>query len=120
MDPVLIILRGNAATGKTSVASKLQEQLGASNVMLVQPDISDKENDNSLMIKKLVEYGKKHFHYVILEGVLPSEMYKSTLNDLVNEFGTQQLVYYFSDSFERTLEYNKQKNQPHDIDKLKS
>ncbi|CAI2559145.1 hypothetical protein AKUH1B302M_01590 [Apilactobacillus kunkeei] len=45
MDPVLIVLRGNAVTGKTSVASALQERLGTTNVMLVQQDITEKHID---------------------------------------------------------------------------
>ncbi|CAI2616523.1 hypothetical protein AKUA2103_01570 [Apilactobacillus kunkeei] len=60
MDPVLIVLRGNAVTGKTSVASALQERLGTTNVMLVQQDITEKHIDTQiLMIQKLVNYGKK-------------------------------------------------------------
>ena len=42
------------------------------------------------------------------------------LNGLIEDFGSQQLVYYFNDSFEQTVKYNEQKIQPHDIDKLKS
>ncbi|KPN80539.1 hypothetical protein RZ56_00720 [Apilactobacillus kunkeei] len=121
MDPVLIVLRGNAATGKTSVASSLQEKLGTTNVMLVQQDINEEHNATQIeMIKKLVNYGKKHFHYVILDGILPKDAYGEILQELIEDFGSQQLVYYFSDSFKQTLKYNEQKIQPHDVDKLKS
>lgn len=121
MDPVLIVLRGNAATGKTSVALSLQERLGTTNVMLVQQDITEEHADTQIqMIQKLVNYGKKHFHYVILDGVLPMDVYGEMLNELIEDFGSQQLVYYFNDSFEQTVKYNEQKIQPHDIDKLKS
>ncbi|WP_220729996.1 hypothetical protein [Apilactobacillus zhangqiuensis] len=121
MDPVLIVLRGNAATGKTSVASSLQEKLGTTNVMLVQQDINEEHNATQIeMIKKLVNYGKKHFHYVILDGILPKDAYGEMIQELIEDFGSQQLVYYFSDSFKQTLKYNEQKIQPHDVDKLKS
>ncbi|ALJ31067.1 hypothetical protein DY042_05500 [Apilactobacillus kunkeei] len=121
MDPVLIVLRGNAVTGKTSVASSLQERLGTTDVMLVQQDISEEHVDMQIqMIQKLVNYGKKHFHYVILDGVLPKDSYGEMLHELIEDFGRQQLVYYFNDSFEQTVKYNEQKIQPHDIDKLKS
>ena len=121
MDPVLIVLRGNAATGKTSVASSLQEKLGTTDVMLVQQDITEEHNDAQIqMIEKLVNYGRKHFHYVIIDGILPKKFYGEMLKGLIEEFGSQQLVYYFNDSFEQTMKYNEQKNQPHDIDKLKS
>ncbi|MCT6859251.1 MAG: hypothetical protein M3Z82_08305 [Apilactobacillus sp.] len=121
MDPVLIVLRGNAATGKTSVASSLQKRLGTTNVILVQQDITEEHTDTQTqVIQKLVNYGKKHFHYVILDGVLPKKTYGKMLQELIDDFGSQQLVYYFNDSFEQTLEYNEQKIQPHDIDKLKS
>lgn len=121
MDPVLIVLRGNAVTGKTSVASSLQEKLEATNVMMIQQDISEEYNDSQIeMIKELVNYGKKHFHYVILDGVLPKDAYGEMLYELIEGFGSQQLVYYFNDSFKQTLKYNEQKNQPHDIHKLKS
>ena len=121
MDPVLIVLRGNAVTGKTSVASSLQERLGTTDVMLVQQDISEEHVDMQIqMIQKLVNYGKKHFHYVILDGVLPKDSYGEILHELIEDFGSQQLVYYFNDSFEQTVKYNEQKIQPHDIDKLKS
>ncbi|WKN29372.1 hypothetical protein MUB42_02910 [Apilactobacillus kunkeei] len=121
MDPVLIVLRGNAATGKTSVASFIQEKLGTTNVMLVQQDITEEHNATKIeMIKKLVNYGKKHFHYVILDGILPKDTYGEILQELIEDFGSQQLVYYFNDSFKQTLKYNEQKIQPHDGDKLKS
>ncbi len=121
MDPVLIVLRGNAATGKTSVASSLQEKLGTTNVMLVQQDITEEHNATQIkMIKKLVNYGKKHFHYVILDGILPKDAYGEMIQELIEDFGSQQLVYYFSDSFKQTLKYNEQKIQPHDVDKLKA
>ena len=121
MDPVLIVLRGNAATGKTSVASSLQERLGTTDVMLVQQDITEEHADTQIqMIQKLINYGKKHFHYVILDGVLSKDTYGEMLNGLIEDFGSQQLVYYFNDSFEQTVKYNEQKIQPHDIDKLKS
>ncbi|KOY79628.1 kinase [Apilactobacillus kunkeei] len=121
MDPVLIVLRGNAVTGKTSVASSLQERLGTTDIMLVQQDITEEHVDTQIqMVQKLVNYGKKHFHYVILDGVLPKDSYGEMLNELIEDFGSQQLVYYFNDSFEQTVKYNEQKIQPHDIVKLKS
>ncbi|TMT00704.1 hypothetical protein FD690_04365 [Apilactobacillus kunkeei] len=121
MDPVLIVLRGNAVTGKTSVASALQERLGTTKVMLVQQDITEKHTDTQIpMIQKLVNYGKKHFHYVILDGVLSKEVYGEMLHSFIEDFGSHQLVYYFNDSFEQTLKHNEQKIQPHDITKLKS
>ncbi|MBC6388562.1 hypothetical protein ERK14_03155 [Lactobacillus kunkeei] len=108
-------------TGKTSVASALQERLGTTNVMLVQQDITEKHIDTQiLMIQKLVNYGKKHFHYVILDGVLSKEVYGEMLHSFIEDFGSHQLVYYFNDSFEQTLKHNEQKIQPHDITKLKS
>ncbi|CAI2559229.1 hypothetical protein AKUH1B302M_01600 [Apilactobacillus kunkeei] len=72
------------------------------------------------MIQKLVNYGKKHFHYVILDGILPKKVYGEMLHSFIEDFGSHQLVYYFNDSFEQTLKHNEQKIQPHDITKLKS
>ncbi|CAI2557794.1 hypothetical protein AKUH4B507X_01560 [Apilactobacillus kunkeei] len=72
MDPVLIVLRGNAVTGKTSVASALQERLGTTNVMLVQQDITEKHIDTQIpMIQKLVNYGKNTSIMLFWMGFCP-------------------------------------------------
>ena len=81
---ILIILRGNSGSGKTSVAKKLQEKLG-SETMLISQDVvrremlHTKDGPHSQVIPflmHLLQYASQHENYVILEGILNATCYR--------------------------------------------
>ena len=66
--PVLIIIRGNSASGKTTIAKRLQQKFGR-NTMLISQDVvrremlkvKDGESTEALpLMQVLLAYGKKH------------------------------------------------------------
>lgn len=108
----LIILRGNSASGKTTVAKELQKKFG-SNTMLISQDairreilnVHDGENNPALpLLQELLKYGSKHCELVILEGILHSQWYKPLFELAVELYGTEVHAYYFDVPFEETVQ----------------
>lgn len=77
----LIILRGNSGSGKTTVSKMLQEKFGR-NTMLISHDmvrmqiLHAKDVEALPLIMQLLKYGRQNSDVTILEGILPTEVYK--------------------------------------------
>lgn len=80
----IIIIRGNAASGKSSLAQALQEELG-DNTLLLSQDLlrrtmlhahDGRETPTIDLLLHLIAYGHKHCHITILEGILRSDWYQ--------------------------------------------
>ncbi|SFH68345.1 hypothetical protein [Pisciglobus halotolerans] len=78
MESTFIIIRGNAASRKTTAAKLLHERLGGGNALLISQDVvrremlgvkDTKENLAINLIKNIAIYGKGCCLYVILEGI---------------------------------------------------
>lgn len=76
--PTIIIIRGNAASGKTSLAYALQEELGE-NTLLLSQDLLRRtmlhahdgfDTPTISLLLNLLDYGHDNCHTVILEGIL--------------------------------------------------
>jgi len=111
MDSRLIIIRGNSASGKTTVAKILQHELGYG-TMLVPQDVLRREilrvkdgsdNPSIQLIYDTVMYGNKIGYDVILEGILANKHYGKMLHELIRDFEGSTFAYYFDISFEETL-----------------
>ena len=107
----LIILRGNSGSGKSSVAKALQRKIG-SNTLLVSQDIvrremllarDGKDNVALPLLITLLQYGKSHCDYVILEGILNADWYKPLFEIAVKIFEKRIFAYYYDIPFEETL-----------------
>jgi predicted kinase len=106
----LIILRGNSASGKSSVAHELQIQLGYGTALIEQDYIRRKllrERDrpnqpNIELIALNVLYSLEHCDVVILEGILSNDHYSHMLAGLLSKH-PDHYVYYFDISLEETL-----------------
>ena len=107
----LIIIRGNSGSGKTTVAKRVQHELGKG-TMLVPQDILRREivwvrdgadNPSIELIKRTVLYGKEIGYDVILEGILAKKFHDSMINELIEEFAGNVRAYYFDLSFDETL-----------------
>ncbi len=111
MTSKLIIIRGNSGSGKTTVAKRVQHELGKG-TMLVPQDILRREivwvrdgadNPSIELIKRTVLYGKEIGYDVILEGILAKKFHDSMINELIEEFAGNVRAYYFDLSFDETL-----------------
>jgi guanylate kinase len=116
----LIVLRGNSGSGKTTIARRLKEELFY-NVMVIGWDTLridifnrfDYINRNKYIfdtLSSLSEYGRKNNFTVIIEGIYPSNQYKSVLTEICKNF-PESHFYYFDISFEETLRRHNTKNQ---------
>ena len=110
MEPRLIIIRGNSASGKTTIAKRLQYELGRP-TMLVSQDVIRREvlrvkdfpgNPSIQLIHDMVLFGRNVGYDVILEGILATKNYGDMLKKLVQTYGDNVYAYYFDLSFEET------------------
>ena len=116
MTQTLIIIRGNSVSGKTTIAKKLQRELGEK-TMLIQQDVVRREilnvrdtsgNPAMKLIENLALYGKFIDYNVIVEGILSTRKYGEMLQRVVAQFD-RVFVYYFDIPFEETLRRHKTK-----------
>jgi predicted kinase len=110
-DTSLIVLRGNAAVGKSTTARELRERLGK-RVGWIEHDAvrhsvpeAWETADSPMLVELLaqqVRYILDHGGSVILEGRLRAWRYAGMLRMLGDEHRGQSLYYYFDTSFEET------------------
>lgn len=113
----MIILRGNSGSGKTTVADRLQKELGRGTLVISQDVIrremlwvKDGVNTEAIsLLINLILYGKRNCKYVILEGILNAVWYKELFETIVSEFGSHIYAYYYDLPFEETLQRHKTK-----------
>ncbi|ERG66786.1 hypothetical protein M467_05780 [Exiguobacterium chiriqhucha RW-2] len=117
MKPILVILRGNSGSGKTTIAKQIQKNFGPE-TMLVSQDVirrgilhtRDKDNNLSIeLIERISLYGMEHCPIVILEGILIKERYGKMILNLIDAFNGNALVYYFDLSLEETFKRHRTK-----------
>ncbi|EOP40264.1 kinase [Bacillus cereus] len=111
MKSTLIILRGNSASGKTTIAKELQEHFGHG-TLLVSQDVVRREmlkvhdtlgNLSHDLIFEITKYGKGKCEFVILEGILNSRRYGDMLKELIHYFDGNAYIYYFDLSLDETI-----------------
>lgn len=90
----LIILRGNSASGKTTIAKQLQEHFGQG-TLLVSQDVIRRDmlrvhdtigNLSHDLLFEITKYGKGKCEFVILEGILNNRRYGDMLKELIHFF----------------------------------
>lgn len=123
MPSKLIIIRGNSGSGKTTVAKRLQKELGKG-TMLVPQDVLRREivwvrdgadNPSIELIKRTVLYAKEIGYDVILEGILAKKFYRTMIEELIEEFANNVLLYHFDLTFEETVRRHATKPNAHDF-----
>ncbi len=123
MQQQLIVLRGNSGSGKTTVAKRLQIELGPT-TMLVSQDVVRREilgvkdfpgNPAVQLLYEIVMYGKSIGYSVILEGILSNNIYREMLVRLIAEFDEKTQVYYFDIPFEETIKRHATKANRNDF-----
>jgi predicted kinase len=107
----LVVLRGNAGSGKSSTARELCRRLGRG-VAWVEQDylrrIILREHDvpgglNIGLIDQTVRYALDNGYDVILEGILAAARYEPMLAGLARDHAGPTSHYYFDISLEETL-----------------
>lgn len=119
----LIIIRGNSGSGKSTIARKLQKQLGEGTMLISQDDVrikilsvEDKKDNPAIeLIYKLAMYGDEINANVIIEGILSNKKYSAMLHRLLNDFSGRSYVYYLDIPFEETLKRHASRSKKNDF-----
>lgn len=109
--PHLIVLRGNAASGKSTVAAALQRALGPGTanigqdhfrrVILREHDVPG--GDNIGLIAHTVRFCAGIGNNVILEGILVAKHYRDMLRQILTEHHGPTHVFYLDVPLDETL-----------------
>lgn len=107
----LILIRGNSASGKTSLANALQAKLGENTLLLSQDKLRREmllahdgfDTPTIPLLKSLLSYGIKNCDYIILEGILKSDWYAPIWEFISQQNQLQVFAYYYDIPFEETL-----------------
>lgn len=107
----LIVLRGNSATGKSTLAAALRRALGPSTanigqdhfrrVVLGEHDVPDA--DNIGLIAHTIRYCASIGNNVIVEGIFVAAHYRDMLCEVIDAHDGPTHVFYLDASFEETL-----------------
>ncbi|MCT1591506.1 AAA family ATPase [Kocuria palustris] len=110
--PALVILRGNSASGKSTIARKVQHDLPRGRIAVIGQDpvrreVLWEENDNPVSTIALTEVMVLHClsrgRTVILEGIFKVARYGQTFQRLLTGHDGPALVYYLDVSLAETL-----------------
>lgn len=124
---MLIVLRGNSGSGKTSTAKLLREAAllndSQRKIALIEQDyirrtiLKEKESegtDNIDLIFETVAFALEREYVVVLEGILFSKRYKDMLTKL-RGLSVSNYFYYFDISLTETLNRHAQKSNAHEF-----
>jgi ABC-type glutathione transport system ATPase component len=124
---MLIVIRGNSGSGKSTTAKLLRdvaiERGSKRKIALVEQDylrrivLKEKETEgtnNIDLIFQTVTFALQHDYDVILEGIFYSERYRPMLQELFDAEPSHYL-YYFDVSLEETLKRHTLKPDAHEF-----
>ncbi|MFD0561775.1 AAA family ATPase [Kitasatospora saccharophila] len=116
----MVILRGNSASGKSSIAAGLREAFGRG-LAIVGQDVLRRvvlrEHDrhggaNIGLIDTTARYALDAGYHVVVEGILSAERYGPMLQRLVDDHRGTTRCYYLDVPFEETLRRHASKPDP--------
>jgi predicted kinase len=107
----LIVLRGNSASGKTSVATRIRNRYGRGIAIVSQDNLRRTvlgERDmpdgaNIGLIDTVARYALNHGFHAIVEGILYSGHYADVITGLREAHRGVSFCYYFDVPFEETV-----------------
>jgi predicted kinase len=107
----LVVLRGNSASGKSTVASEIRSRYGRGLAIVGQDNLRrvvlrehDKPNAPNIgLIDLTARYALDHGFHVIVEGILYTSHYSDMLTALAGDHRGQTCLYYLHVPFEETL-----------------
>lgn len=109
----LIVVRGNSGTGKSTVAAAVRQRYGRGvaligqdhlrRVILWEHDSSGSTGPTPELVKATALFALRHGFHTIVEGILPTSRYATSLSELIAEHDGPSHVYYMDASFEETV-----------------
>ena len=107
----LIVLRGNSASGKSSIASGLREQFGRNLALVAQDNLRRivlRERDrpgaaNIGLIGMTARYALDAGFHTVVEGILYADRYAEMLEDLLRDHRGISRCYYLDVPLQETL-----------------
>lgn len=116
----LIVLRGNSASGKSSVAAGIRERFGRGVALVGQDNLRRvvlRERDrpgavNIGLIDLTARYALNAGYHVVVEGILYADHYGEMLEDLVRAHQGVTCCYYLDVPFPETLARHATKPDP--------
>lgn len=110
-DTTLIVLRGNSASGKSSVAAELRNRYGRGIALVGQDNLRRvvlRERDvvggaNIGLIDLTVRHAMEHGFHTVLEGLLYVAHYGEMLAGLLADYRNRAHCYYLDVPYEETL-----------------
>ncbi|MGH3400914.1 MAG: kinase [Streptosporangiaceae bacterium] len=117
--PRLITLRGNSASGKSTVAAEIRARYGRGLAIVSQDNLRRvilRERDipggaNIGLIDLTARYALDHGYHVIIEGIMYADRYGPMLTQLRADHAGQTDSYYFDIEFSETVERHATKAQ---------
>lgn len=121
--PVLILLRGNSGSGKSTVAAALRQAYGRGLAIIGQDVVRReilRERDlpgaaNITMIDLMARHALAHGFHVVVEGIMYAERYGDMLSALVRDHRGASHAYYFDLPFAETVRRHAGKPIAHEI-----
>ncbi len=115
----LIVIRGNSASGKSTIAAGIRARCGAGIAIVGQDHLRRvvlKEKDkpggaNIGLIDLVTRYALNHGYITVLEGILYAAHYGEMLTRLRDDHPGRSLFYYLDVPFEETLRRHATKPQ---------
>lgn len=107
----LIVIRGNSASGKSSVAAGLRERFGRNLAIVAQDNLRRivlRERDrpggaNIGLIDLTARYALDNGFHVVIEGILYADRYGAMLQGLVRAHGGVSRCYYLDVPYAETV-----------------
>ncbi|MEU1424326.1 AAA family ATPase [Kitasatospora sp. NPDC005751] len=109
---VLIVLRGNSGSGKSSIAAELRARCGRGKLALVGQDnlrrtvLQERDTDGCAsigLIDTVARYALDHGFHVVVEGILTAARYGPMLGRLAADHRGRTLLYYLDVDLAETL-----------------
>lgn len=118
-ESVLVVLRGNSASGKTSLAHAIRQRAGRG-VAIVSQDVVRRDilwehetptGVNIGLIDTIARHALDHGYHVIVEGMLKAHAYGEMLGQLVEDHRGRTSCFYLDVPWEETLRRHATKPQ---------
>ena len=120
---ILIVIRGNSGSGKSSVAREVRDRYGRGCALIEQDYLRRivlRERDRPggiapRLIATNVEFSLNHGYHVVLEGILAAARYADVIGDLLVRHRGRTAVFYLDVSLDETLHRHTTRPQVNDF-----
>ncbi|MGT2845051.1 AAA family ATPase [Streptococcus hongkongensis] len=119
----IIIIRGNSASGKTSLAKAVQSQFPERAIILSQDTLRRDllgahdgfDTPTIPLLIELINFSYHQYDVIIIEGILKSDWYQPVWDHLLQNYPKDCQAYYYDLSFEETLKRHKGRAKANDF-----